>query len=332
MMQRAQKEQLAVPGSGCAEFRFEAHDPDEFCEQFAPLNPHASVQPLGSRPFRIALRGYRLPRTAVFMAQVERGRVVGKLEGYVPLTVPLDGACQIVDGRRRESYGQGSAHMRTDDYEFDLRSQASFKCLVVHFDPAEFQSFGRRLNGTQTDFGPDARPLSVEQVAGVWRRLASVWIRLNERAGAEFSPVAMREIEDSLLTMLHLQSGNNFEGGNHACRQRQLQRAVDYIMANLAEPVSLADLTHAAGVSASTLLRAFSERYQTTPIAFLRERRLEAVQRVLLASDPQEGLVTKTALQYGFGHLSRFAGEYHRRFGERPSETLRARTGLGLAS
>lgn len=332
MTRRTQKEQLVVSSSGCVEFRLEARDPDVFCEQFAPLNPHALVQPLGSRKFRIALRGYRLPRTAVFMAQVERGRVVGNLEGYVPLTVPLDGVCQIVDGRRRESYGQGSAHMRTDDYEFDLRSRASFKCLVVHFDPGELQSFGRRLNGTETDFGPDARPLSVEQVAGVWRRLASVWIQLNEPAGAGSSSVAMREIEDSLLTMLHLQSGNKFDGGNQTCRQRQLQRAVDYIMANLAEPTSLADLTHAAGVSASTLLRAFSERYQTTPIAFLRERRLEAVQRVLLASEPQEGLVTKTALRYGFGHLSRFAADYYRAFGERPSETLRARTGLGLAS
>jgi AraC-like DNA-binding protein len=332
MTRRTQKEQLTAPGSGCAEFRFEARDPDEFCERFEFMDPNTSVRSFGGRSFRIALRGYRLSHTAVFMAQVERGRVVTTPKGYVGLTVPMDGAGQIVDGRRRESYRQGSAHVRTDDYEFDLRCQASFKCLVVHLDRPEFQSFGRRLNGAETAFGSDALPLSLGQVADVWPRLASVWTQLNERAGAEFSPAKIREIEDSLLTMLHLQSGNKFDGGNQTCRQGHLQRAVDYIMPNLAEPISLADLTHAAGVSASTLLRAFSERYQTTPMAFLRERRLEAVQRVLLASDPQEGLVTKTALRYGFGHLSRFAADYYRAFGERPSETLRARTGLGLAS
>ena len=102
-------------------------------------------------------------------------------------------------------------------------------------------------------------------------------------------------------------------------------------MANLSEPVSLADLTEASSVSAPTLIRAFKDRYQTTPIAFLRQRRLDAVHRILLAAEPDEGLVTQTALNFGFGHLGRFSGDYFKVFGERPSDTLRARTGLGAS-
>ena len=45
----------------------------------------------------------------------------------------------------------------------------------------------------------------------------------------------------------------------------------------------------------------------------------------------REGLVTDTALRFGFGHLGRFSADYRQALGERPSETLRARTGLGLA-
>ncbi|MEU4714350.1 helix-turn-helix domain-containing protein [Micromonospora purpureochromogenes] len=47
-----------------------------------------------------------------------------------------------------------------------------------------------------------------------------------------------------------------------------------------------------------------------------------AVHRALCAAGPGAS-VTAIAVQHGFAHLGRFAGEYRARFGESPSTTLR---------
>lgn len=60
-----------------------------------------------------------------------------------------------------------------------------------------------------------------------------------------------------------------------------------------------------------------------SPMAYVRIRRLDAVSRALLALGPEETSVTEIATDHGFFHLSRFAADYRRRFGEFPSETLR---------
>jgi AraC-like DNA-binding protein len=59
------------------------------------------------------------------------------------------------------------------------------------------------------------------------------------------------------------------------------------------------------------------------PMQFVRARRLDAVNRLLLGLNPCAATVTEIALDYGFHHLSRFAADYQRTFGELPSETLR---------
>jgi transcriptional regulator GlxA family with amidase domain len=58
-------------------------------------------------------------------------------------------------------------------------------------------------------------------------------------------------------------------------------------------------------------------------MGFLKQRRLEAANRELLAADPAETHVTDVALRYGFYQMGRFAVEYRRAFHEPPSQTLR---------
>jgi AraC-like DNA-binding protein len=54
----------------------------------------------------------------------------------------------------------------------------------------------------------------------------------------------------------------------------------------------------------------------------LRQARLAQARSELAAARPRT-TVTTVALDYGFNHLSRFAQQYARHFGESPSETLR---------
>jgi AraC-like DNA-binding protein len=105
---------------------------------------------------------------------------------------------------------------------------------------------------------------------------------------------------------------------------RDVKRAVDYIEANLDNALSLSDIVRAAGVPGRTLFEHFRSFKGLTPLQYVRNRRFQRVRQMLLRSDA-EASITTIATTCGFTHMGRFATEYRRRFGERPSETLRQR-------
>jgi transcriptional regulator GlxA family with amidase domain len=94
-------------------------------------------------------------------------------------------------------------------------------------------------------------------------------------------------------------------------------------MANVGNAVCLADVCRETKVSVRTLSRTFASAHGLGPMGFLKQRRLEAANRALLAADPAETHVTDVSLRYGFSQMGRFAVEYRRAFHEPPSQTLR---------
>ncbi len=101
----------------------------------------------------------------------------------------------------------------------------------------------------------------------------------------------------------------------------RLRRAEDWIEANLQGRVTLTELSAATGVGARTVQLDFQREHGCTPMAFLRDRRLQRSH--LLLSRPREGTtVTEAAYRCGFTHLGRFSSVYRQSFGERPSDTL----------
>ncbi|MGQ3215049.1 helix-turn-helix domain-containing protein [Shinella sp.] len=89
------------------------------------------------------------------------------------------------------------------------------------------------------------------------------------------------------------------------------------------EMLSLRDICVEVGVAQRTLSLACQEFLGQGPMQFARDCRLDHVRDRLLAGDPATTSVTTVAMQLGFWELGRFAIAYRRRFGERPSDTLR---------
>lgn len=104
-----------------------------------------------------------------------------------------------------------------------------------------------------------------------------------------------------------------------------LKRVEEYIAEHLLDGVSLDDMLIVSGANLRALYTAFKRYRNTTPVAYLRGMRLERSQRELLDSHSTFKTVTDVASACGFLHFGRFASEYGRRFGERPSDTLRRR-------
>jgi AraC-like DNA-binding protein len=104
---------------------------------------------------------------------------------------------------------------------------------------------------------------------------------------------------------------------------RHVTRAEAFMEAHAADPLTPGEIAQAVGVSERALYRGFQDFRGLSPMARLKELRLERVHKALLAAEPSSASVTEVALQWGFGHLGHFGEAYRRRFDETPSETLR---------
>ena len=158
--------------------------------------------------------------------------------------------------------------------------------------------------------------------------------RLKMRASLQSPPRQGATLEESVscalsqLIMASLGAGQALQTRNihTAAASRTLDRARDYIDANLDKPVRIDQLQQYSGANIRSLERIFRKEMGVSPQQYVKARRLNAARRSLLAADPEEGLnVTGIAVSYGFSHLSRFSGEYARFFGESPRDTLQTR-------
>ena len=105
---------------------------------------------------------------------------------------------------------------------------------------------------------------------------------------------------------------------------RVATRTKAFIDGHFRERLRMEDLCRATGVGVRTVQRSFRQRFGVTVTSYLKDVRLAAAYRDLLAARPSQDSVTTIALQNGWNHLGRFSVEFRQRFGQLPRETLRA--------
>lgn len=106
-------------------------------------------------------------------------------------------------------------------------------------------------------------------------------------------------------------------------RNEAIKNATDYIDSYTDKVISIQQLCRDTGINKRTLERAFLEKYEMTPKSYLQSLRLNDAYKTLLQSDPKTTKVTDIALSHGFCHMSQFATDYRKMFGELPSTTLK---------
>jgi AraC family transcriptional regulator len=95
----------------------------------------------------------------------------------------------------------------------------------------------------------------------------------------------------------------------------RLKRAIDYMMANLAEPIGLADIATAAGLSRMHFAAQFRVATGSRPHEYLVRRRIERAQELLLAS---RLALVEIAAEVGFKSQAHFTTVFARLVGETP--------------
>lgn len=136
-----------------------------------------------------------------------------------------------------------------------------------------------------------------------------------------------QQFQRDLIAALIERTHNNYTPlvahhfGGHAYRQVTL--AEEYIAGHLFDPLTVADLAHAAHVSVRTLRDACHRQRSTTPELLLRNMKLHAARKRLEHPLPSDS-VASVAHEFLFTNVGRFARHYREEFhGESPAETLR---------
>lgn len=114
-------------------------------------------------------------------------------------------------------------------------------------------------------------------------------------------------------------------GASATVARHPLDKVCQYILTHLHGRITVNELAQAGAMSERALQYAFRDRFQCTPMQWVKHQRLLEARRLLRQADDRES-VARIALACGFVNLGAFAVEYRRTFGERPSETLRTGT------
>ncbi|MFT3769078.1 MAG: AraC family transcriptional regulator [Minicystis sp.] len=146
----------------------------------------------------------------------------------------------------------------------------------------------------------------------------------------EASPILVASLREALLTSLLTNAPHSASSLLDPLPRRVapgcVRKAEEYIDAHAVEPITIADIAAAAGVSMRSLQVAFKTHRDTTPMERLRTRRVELARQRLLDAEPGTA-VARVVTTLGLGDAGRFSVRYKKRFGESPSETLaRGRT------
>ncbi|MGA9919203.1 MAG: AraC family transcriptional regulator, partial [Paraburkholderia sp.] len=96
----------------------------------------------------------------------------------------------------------------------------------------------------------------------------------------------------------------------------RLRRALDFIEANLAQPIGLADVAASTGLTRMHFAAQFRSTTGYSPHAYLLRRRIEHAQMLLRSSTFS---VLDVALSCGFGSHAHFTTVFGRMVGESPN-------------
>jgi transcriptional regulator GlxA family with amidase domain len=143
------------------------------------------------------------------------------------------------------------------------------------------------------------------------------------------NPISAATAEELLVQSILMGLSHNrsilLRRENSAAAPGNIRRAEEFIRAHADQAITVERVARAAGCSVRALQLGFRRFRNTTPMAALRQARLERARDEIARSDGSRSVID-VAARHGFGNAGRFSDIYRQAYGEYPSETLRARS------
>ncbi|GAB3179744.1 AraC family transcriptional regulator [Micromonospora palomenae] len=296
--------------------------------------PHRLTPESGVRSVRLRMAARRTG--GVGIVDLDYGRAVriqpAPLETFYLVQIPRRGSTVVRHAGRTVTSTPDVASVLSPYDPSDMHWSEGSPHRIFYADRRTVDRELARLLGRPAD-GPvrfDLGMIMNTAAATAWRRgvefLADELSQPTDESLLHHPAVAARLVQalvgKLLLAHRHTYTDLLAEPAPHPTPGRLVRRARTLIRDHHGEALTVGEVAEALRVSVRTLQDCFRRELQTTPTAYLRACRLDAAHRALRAAGPGAS-VTAIAVQHGFAHLGRFAGEYRARFGESPSTTLR---------
>lgn len=208
-----------------------------------------------------------------------------------------------------------------DAFELMTPDNSNILSIAVHEQALQQQADAQGMAIKLPEFGSHPR-IQVDP-----RRIDEMGMLINKVISASAGNIDRAIHEDlvmqTLLNLLQYARINDRLTPSHAHRKAVVERVREHVAETGSLPVTLTELCDIACVSRRTLQYSFESILGINPKLYLRTNRLNQVRRLL--SDSSTESVSDAAAYYGFYHLSQFATDYKRLFGELPSQTLARR-------
>ncbi|MCM1158853.1 MAG: AraC family transcriptional regulator [Clostridium sp.] len=194
--------------------------------------------------------------------------------------------------------GDNHACVQSDDGTFDYRGFNIAKGVML--DLAEEVSGKRQLPGFSENVVYDG------EAACYLRRLHEMVMAGNEDFGKE-------ETLLFLISLLIQNYSQPFESCIPECSE-EIEKACEYMEQHFAERIYLDQICRYAGLSKSTLLRAFTKSKGITPYRYLETIRINEAKKLLAGEMPP----VEVAIQTGFSDQSHFTNYFNQFIGLAP--------------
>ncbi|MEU9890936.1 AraC family transcriptional regulator [Sphaerisporangium sp. NPDC051011] len=282
-------------------------------------------------PHRLRYRGSRarLSATPVEHAQLiclqyHGESVVETTEAldYYAVHSPVAGRSVVTFGRESVRPPMGGGVVFSPGDRPVMGWSADLCQLAIRVPAARVRAHVSMLTGRPTDGRLRFRHLSVADSG--WISALRTMATVADRHDAVVLPDRLSgRLLDMFLTALVLTQPSTYADALLAEAPppsvTAIELAAQLIDADPDQPWSLARLASETGVSGRSLQAGFRRYKECSPMAFVRERRLELAHRLLLDPAYASTPIAQIAADAGFPHLGRFAAAYRRRYGVTPS-------------
>lgn len=313
---------------------FESDKVDEIRERMSSLyndsavdfSPMTGQRRLSQEMFVVPLGGIKL---TAFKWLLGVECIAPHLDGLYDFSVPLHGAGEVTLGNETVNCDQASGVVLSPTRPMHIRLGSRNIVLNVTVPQSLVEAQLRAITGQEVNEPLEfeaALRCTLEPLAGVWRLLRFVAVEIDRDTSVLANALVREEYCETILTSLLYTQPNNYWHLLHkeadSLEPRYVRQIEEYLEAHCELPYTARVLAEIAGVSSSALYAAFRKYRSHSPMQFLRNVRLRRVRDALVIAKP-DATVKEIAAHWGFNHLGRFGQEYLKRFGEKPSETLR---------
>lgn len=251
---------------------------------------------------------------------------VSSLTSY-SISLPLTGEQELVKDQQRFVSNRDFGLIVSPDENQELVIGGNCRKVLIAISRHSMRSCLEELLQSRSELPIRFDPLMDARdgaVASWWRTACYLQEEMSRSQALYGHSAFARDMESALIKGLILSQPNNYSAALLRARATKiphyLVRAKAVIEERSAEDLRLEDIETCAGVSRVKLFEGFKRYFDTTPMAYLKRYRLEAVRRAIL-SEPCARQISVIAMNWGFTHLGRFSSEYKKLFGESPSVT-----------